>query len=55
MASTKAKSGKDIWVYAEEAAERLMRGVEATTNEYRRSKAQEPSSEVANASDLAGG
>jgi hypothetical protein len=61
MAATNAESNKTIWAWAEEAAERAMRGEESTPNEYQRAEENgekhrvEPSSDIADASDVAGG
>jgi hypothetical protein len=52
---TETEGGRTIWAWAEEAAERAMKGVEATPNEYRRAEEDAPSSEIADASDVAGG
>ena len=61
MTTASGESSRTIWSWAEEAAERSMRGEESTPNEYQRAEAEgqkhsaNPSPEVADASDLAGG
>ena len=59
--TTTGESSRTIWSWAEEAAERAMRGEESTPNEYQRAEEEgqkhsvEPSRDIADASDLAGG
>jgi hypothetical protein len=63
MAHTSEEMGsRTIWAWAEEYAGRMMRGEEATENEYQRAEEEgskhgigEVSDDIANASDLAGG
>jgi hypothetical protein len=61
MKTTEVESSRPIWAWAEEAAERAMRGQEATPNGYQRAQQEgekdrvEPSLDIAGASDLAGG
>lgn len=61
MTTTNPESSRTIWSWAEEAAERAMRGEESTANEYQLAEEAgekhrvEPSFDIAGASDLAGG
>jgi hypothetical protein len=58
---TNSENNRSIWSWAEEAAERSMRGEESTPNEYQRAEQEgekhiaDPSSDIADASDIAGG
>ena len=59
--TTNSEDNRSIWAWAEDAAERAMRGEESTPNEYQRAEQEgerhlvEPSSDIAGAGDLAGG